>query len=178
MGSRYASDMFKERQKLRKTCKWLIFKNVAVKTKKCFLRNFWENLYWEMIFFTVIFSKFCKKFKSSHQRCSKKKDAVKNFVILTEKQLGWSLFLKSCRTKGLQLYWKETPTQLFSCEYFEIFKNTYFKKHLWTIASVNSRTVIFQEGLVLPFKLNALTSGISWQHMHSNLVGIFSQFWQ
>ena len=93
MGSRYPSDMFKERQKLRKTCKWVIFKNVAAKTKKWFLRNFWENLYWEMIFFTVIFSKFCKKFRSSHQRCSIKKDVLKNFVIFTEKHLCWSPFL-------------------------------------------------------------------------------------
>ena len=28
--------------------------------------------------------------------------------------------------KGLQLYWKETPTQVFSCEYCKIFKNVFF----------------------------------------------------
>ena len=67
---------------------------------------------------------------------------------------------------------------MFSCEHCEIFKNTYFEKHLRTTASVNSRSAIFQESLVLPFKLNALTSGISWQHTHSNLVGISTQFWQ
>ena len=58
LSSRYTCDMFKERQKLCKTCKWVIFKNVAAETKKWFLRNFWENLHWGMIFFTVIFSKF------------------------------------------------------------------------------------------------------------------------
>ena len=26
----------------------------------------------------------------------------------------------------------DTPTQVFSCEYSEIFKNTYFEKHLQT----------------------------------------------
>ena len=26
----------------------------------------------------------------------------------------------------------DTPTQVFSCEYCEIFKNTYFEKHLQT----------------------------------------------
>ena len=31
--------MFKERQKLRKTCKWVIFKNVAAKTKSPFTCN-------------------------------------------------------------------------------------------------------------------------------------------
>ena len=29
---------------------------------------------------------------------------------------------------------KETPTQLFSCEYCEIFKTIYFEEHLWTNA--------------------------------------------
>ena len=26
---------------------------------------------------------------------------------------------------------KEAPTQVFSCEYYEIFKNTFFTEHLW-----------------------------------------------
>ena len=30
---------------------------------------------------------------------------------------------------------KKNPTQMFSCEYCKIFKNTYFKKHLRTAAS-------------------------------------------
>ena len=30
--------------------------------------------------------------------------------------------------KGLPLYQKETPTQLFSCKIFEIFKNTFLNK--------------------------------------------------
>ena len=32
---------------------------------------------------------------------------------------------------------KENPTQVFSSEYCEIFKNTYFEKQLQTAASVN-----------------------------------------
>ena len=31
----------------------------------------------------------------------------------------------------LQAYSKETPTQLFSCEIFRMFKNTFFTEHLW-----------------------------------------------
>ena len=54
---------------------------------------------------------------------------------------------------------KETPTQVFFCEYCDIFKNTYFEKHLGTTVSVNSRAALFQESLALP-KRNALTSGI------------------
>ena len=37
---------------------------------------------------------------------------------------------------GLQLYYKEIPTQVLSCEYCEIFRNTYFEEHLQTAASV------------------------------------------
>ena len=114
MGSRYPSDMFKERQKLRKTCKWVIFKNVAAETKKWFLRNFWENLHWVMIFFTVIFSKFCKKFRSSHQRCSIKKAVLKNFAIFTGKHLCRSLFLiKSQDWRPTALLKRDSSTGVF-----------------------------------------------------------------
>ena len=37
--------------------------------------------------------------------------------------------------KGLQLYWKENPTQVFSREICEIFRNTNFEEHLQTTAS-------------------------------------------
>ena len=37
---------------------------------------------------------------------------------------------KSCSPETLQLYQKETPTQMFSCEYCEIFKSRFFKEHL------------------------------------------------
>ena len=36
---------------------------------------------------------------------------------------------------GLQIYLKEIQTQLFSCEYCEIFLNTYSVEHLRTTAS-------------------------------------------
>ena len=41
-----------------------------------------------------------------------------------------SLFVK------VKLYEKETPTEVFSREYFEIFKYTFFPKHLRTTASI------------------------------------------
>ena len=31
----------------------------------------------------------------------------------------------------------QRPAQVFSCEYCEIFKKTYFEKHLWTAGSEN-----------------------------------------
>lgn len=37
--------------------------------------------------------------------------------------------------KGLKLYLNEAPTQIFSCELSQIFKNTYIEEHLQTTAS-------------------------------------------
>ena len=54
---------------------------------------------------------------------------LKNFAILTGKRLCWSLFLI-----GLHLYSKDTPTQVFCCEYCQIFKDTYFEEHLRMVA--------------------------------------------
>ena len=42
---------------------------------------------------------------------------LKDFAIFNGKKLCWSLFLRK-----LQLYQKETPTQVFSCKYCKIFK--------------------------------------------------------
>ena len=39
----------------------------------------------------------------------------------------------------MQLYLKETPAQVFSCEYCKIFNNTYFEEHLRTAASIKSK---------------------------------------
>ena len=52
-------------------------------------------------------------FRGSHLKCSIEKAVLKNFAV----------------------YQKVTLTQVFSCEYCEIFKNTYFKEHLQTAAS-------------------------------------------
>ena len=45
---------------------------------------------------------------------------------LNQKQVP-EVFYKS---SDLQFYPKETSTQVFSCEYCEIFKNIYFEEHL------------------------------------------------
>ena len=46
---------------------------------------------------------------------------LKNIALITEKHLCWSLFLISCRS---------APKQVFSCEYCEIFKKSFFTEHL------------------------------------------------
>ena len=74
--------------------------------------------------------------RSSHQKCSEKKKVLRNFAKFTGKHLYHSLF--SHKVAGLRpatLFKKETLAQVFSHEFWEIFKNTYFAEHLWATAS-------------------------------------------
>ena len=48
------------------------------------------------------------------------------------------LFNIKLQGSGVQLYKKETPTQVFYFEFCEILKNTFFKEHLQTTASVKA----------------------------------------
>ena len=50
----------------------------------------------------------------------------------------------------------------------------FLRKSQLNSTAKNSRTVVFQQCHTLHYKRNALTSGISRQRTHSNLVGIFS----
>ena len=50
---------------------------------------------------------------------------LKNFERFTGKHLP----------SGLQVYYKETPTQVFSCDYCKIFQNSYFEEHMQTTTS-------------------------------------------
>ena len=66
--------------------------------------------------------------------CNKKQPEVfseegifKKFANFKGKHLCWSLFLIKLQ--------KETPTQIFCYEIFEIFKNTYFEERLRATAS-------------------------------------------
>ena len=44
--------------------------------------------------------------------------------------------MKTICENNLQLCYKETPTQVFSYEYFKNVKNAYFEEHLRMVASV------------------------------------------
>ena len=79
-------------------------KELFLETLQQRLRNFWEKLYWEMIIFKVVFSKFCKKSRSAHQSCSINKGVLNNFAIFTGNTCVGVSFWKSCRLSGLQLY--------------------------------------------------------------------------
>ena len=56
----------------------------------------------------------------------RKKDAFKNFSKFTGKYLCQSRFFNKVVVVGIATLLKETPTQVFSCEFWEIFKNTFF----------------------------------------------------
>ena len=43
--------------------------------------------------------------------------------------MSGSLFNKVAGLKACNVIKKETPTQVFSCEYCDIFKSTYFEEH-------------------------------------------------
>ena len=58
---------------------------------------------------------------SSHRRLSIKKDILKNFAKFTGKQLYLGLFIIKLQDSGPQ---KETPTQVLSCEFYEVLRST------------------------------------------------------
>ena len=63
------------------------------------------------------------------------KSVLKNFTKFTGKHLRQSLFLKKVAGLGCNVIKKETLAQVFSREFCEISKNTFFREHLWTNAS-------------------------------------------
>ena len=71
-----------------------------------------------------------RKTRSSHQRCSMKKGVLRNFTKFT----GKHLFLRKT-SEAYNFIKKETLAQVFSCEFCEIFKNTFFTEDLWMTAS-------------------------------------------
>ena len=71
-------------------------------------RNFWEF--------------YCYLQRSSLWQMFFKIGVLKYFVIFTRKHLCWSLFLIKLQA------WR--PTQVFSCEYCEICKNSFLTEHL------------------------------------------------
>ena len=53
-----------------------------------------------------------------------KKGVLRNIANFTRKRLCWSLFLIELQAFRPATLLKETPTQMFSCEIYKIFKNT------------------------------------------------------
>ena len=68
-----------------------------------------------------------------------KNAVLKNFAIFTEKHLCWSLFLIMLQDFMPTTLSKRDSNIGFSYEYCEIFKNTYFEKHLPMTASIDHK---------------------------------------
>ena len=64
-------------------------------------------------------------YRSSHPEMFCEKDVLRNFVKFTGKYLCQGLFFN----KVAGLIKKEALAQVFSCEFCEIFKNTFFTEH-------------------------------------------------
>ena len=66
---------------------------------------------------------------------------LENFANFTGKHLCWSLLLIKSQAKGpATLLKRNDPTQMFSCEICENFKNTFFTEHLqWLLLKNGSQ---------------------------------------
>ena len=104
--------------------------------------RFIKKLFNYLVFLNIFFKKICQArqcrvtphclyldSKNSHQRCSVKKSVLRNFAKFIGKHLCQRLAACNFIKKG-------TVAQVFSCEFCEIFKNTYFTEHVWTTASL------------------------------------------
>ena len=77
--------------------------------------------------------------ESAAERCSITKGALKNFAKFTGKHLCQSpLFNNVPGLRPAILLKKETSTQVFSCEFCEMFKKPFFTEHLPAAASVRT----------------------------------------
>ena len=73
--------------------------------------------------------------RSIQRRCSVRKGVLENFAKFTRKHLCRSLFLIKLQT-ACNFIKKETLAKVFSCEFCEISKNTFFTEHPRATASV------------------------------------------
>ena len=74
------------------------------------------------------------KYRSSPQRCPIKKGVPKISQNLQENTCGRISFLT--KLQACNFIKKDALAQEFSCEFCEIFKNTFFTEHFWVSVSV------------------------------------------
>ena len=98
--------------------------------KFCFYWNKLNKLGIYLFFFIIVSGQILHA-TSTHQRCSIKKSVLRNFTKFTGKHLRQGLFL----IEACNFIKKETLAQVFSREFCEISKNTFFTEHLYRTAS-------------------------------------------
>ena len=106
----------------------------------------------------MIVMRFCFKcFYCSHRKSSTKKRCCWKFrKVCGKTHVLESLFLK------LQLYWKETPKQVFSHEFCKIFVNNYFTEHL--LATAKSVHVFMKKSFCFKLTRGRLNTRIAIFH--------------
>ena len=82
--------------------------------------------------------------KSSHRRCSIKKVFLKISENSQENTCVRASFLINLQAETCNFIKKETLTQVFSCEFSEIFKNNFFAEQLRATDSVQHKVYDFQ----------------------------------
>ena len=98
---------------------------------------------------------------------------ITNVIILHKQSPGvaqGNICLKAC-----DFVKKETPIHVFSCEYFEIFQNTYFKERLPTSASSCYKRNIMNSDTCTLFLISSpvTKSSNSCRHLHVFFVFLF-----
>ena len=99
--------------------------------------------------------------RSSHRRCSLRKGVLRNFVKFTGKHLCRSVLFN--RSEACNFVKKETLGQVFSYEFCEISKNTFFTEHLWATASVfdlSFHSISQNKPLLLKLHTSILSCGV------------------
>ena len=114
----------------------------------CLLKS-WFSIQTFLFLFKIIIS---FTVRSSHQRCSMRKGALRNFAKFTGKHLCKSLFLNKVAGLVLQLYLKKRLWHVFSCEFCEISKSTFSYRTPPVAASVSTLNNLFIASLVDRFK--------------------------
>ena len=79
----------------------------------------------------VILSFFMVKTEAVTQRWSLKNVFFEILQNLQKNACARVSFLIKLQTGACNFITKETLTQLFSCEFYEVFRNTFFIEHLW-----------------------------------------------
>ena len=94
-----------------------------------------KYLHWE------VYHLFVQLFRSSRSQMFFKIDVLRNFTDLTRKHLCRSFLLKKLQCWYPETFLKRESKQMFSCEYCEIFKNSFVTEHLrWLLLTIIFRS--------------------------------------
>ena len=85
----------------------------------------------------------------------------KNFLKLSRKHLYRSLYWWSCWLPACNFFGKDNPIQVFSCKFYQIFKNTYFIESLGVTASESSSQTV---------SLHIIIKTCKWHQLRTTLL--------